>query len=106
MGAATSMQGAKCGQELISLLRREASLPRDLSDLGADVDVVRARDEVTRLRRLLRHVMADETFVVTRLRPPSYRDVQIPIPSREELQEILDSQVKKKAVLDARARKK
>ena len=58
MGAATSMQGAKqrAGDDFTPPTR--SKFTTGSLDLGADVDVVRARDEVTRLRRLLRHVMA------------------------------------------------
>jgi hypothetical protein len=104
MGSATSVHSNAHGAELLAVLRREARQPRDLTDLGVDIDTARARAEVTRLRGLLRHMMADESFVALWLRPPGYHGVRIPTPSPAELRAILDSQVKKRAALDARAR--
>ena len=106
MGSATSMQDNARGAEILEVLRREAQLPQDLSDLGPDLNAQSAREEVVRLRGVLRHVMAEDHFVTHWLRPSGYHSVRIPIPSPAELRAILDSQVKKKAVLEARSQMK
>ena len=98
------MQDNARGAEILEVLRREAQLPQDLSDLGPDLKS--AREEVVRLRGVLRHVMAEDHFVTHWLRPSGYHSVRIPIPSPAELRAILDSQVKKKAVLEARSQMK
>lgn len=89
---------------LLDLLLCEARKPDDLSDLGSDIDISVARAEVARLRSMLHHFMSDEDFVATWLRPPDYRSVTIAIPSNAELKALLETQVKKKAILLARSK--
>ena len=107
MGSAVSIPSHRSGSQKkiwLKLLLCEAQKPLDLSDLGSDIDISVARAEVARLRSMLHHFMSDEEFVVGWLRPRDYRSVTIPIPSSEDLKMILDAQIKKKAVLMARAK--
>ena len=85
-------------------LQIEANKPLTLSDLGSDLDLPKARAEVTRLRTYLK-TLTDERAHVFDTRPPAHHNLTLPIPTQDELQTLLDSQIAAKRILEARRRR-
>ena len=90
---------------LLQLLVVEANKPVDLSDVSpSHLNLPNLRSEVARLRRLLHRIAIDDTLHTVDLRPAAFQQLNMPIPTDNELQAILQGQIAAKKVLEARLR--
>ena len=89
---------------LIQQLQIEANKPSDLSDLMSN-DLTQTLAELTRLRTLLRDYTTNTHYHLFDTRPPAFQTMTLPIPTPEELQTLLDSQIASKKILEARRKR-
>ena len=100
MGATASVSGNV--PPILTQLRQESRQPLDLSDLNPEPNLSDMRSEVTRLRLLLRAAATSEKLHIFDLRPKKFQNLTLPVPTAEELQLLLESQVATKKILEAR----
>ena len=100
MGATASVSGSV--PPILTQLRQESRQPLDLSDLNPELNLSGMRSEVTRLRLLLRAAATSEKLHIFDLRPKKFQNLILPVPTAEELQLLLESQVATKKILEAR----
>jgi hypothetical protein len=88
-------------------LEKEAKKPSDLSDFGSTPTLLNTRAEVTRLRTLLRIYTDVESPKIEQVPPTriNLQRMELPIPTKDELQYILDSQIASKKVMEARKKR-